>query len=762
MACLFWVQTPTGGLELMDADGKGKMETVSVTGQPFTKALRLTTLQTPDASYKVQAGAWSKVPIQQGDVLLFTFYVRAIKGQAETGEARTQVGLATGGPNWSSSVDEAIGIPREWKRIDIPFTARYDMPAGGAIIGFHMGFAPQIFELGGVSLQNFGKTVRLADLPRTANTYAGQEENAPWRKAARERIEKIRKGDLAITVVDSSGKPVPETKISVRMKRHAFRFGSAVASDTLLMPGATGNKYREMITTLYNATPIENHLKWPFWETAWARPDADKSVDWLNEQEIALPISGPLVWGGWTNLPDDMKAKQTDKAALIKRLNEHILAQTAAYKGKIREWEVINEPYEQNDIWKIIGYDKMADVFFEARKAAPQARLTINDYPALDGAATHDTHLNTYYKYIADLQTAKAPVQGIGFQCHFGSRVVPPERVLSGLDRFAKFGLPISITEFDMDTTDEDLQARYMRDFTTAVFSHPATDALIMWGFWEGKHWLPNAALYRQDWSIKPNGQAWLDLVKRDWWTNADGKTDIHGAYQTRGFYGQYEITATAPDGKTKTVWYSLAKSGHPLILRLDGIPAVPPHWLALQTQYEKESAARFAAGVPLFASNITTSLNVLADKSFGVTEVVPVTAQSFSQATRLSVLKVPTNSWEVQALAVTQDDIKKGDAIRLSFWIRTAPGSGNSEGKVNASFQTGAPNYAASHAELITVSSDWKHVEIPFVSLYDSPSGGAMLALHLGYKTQSVEIGDLSATNFGSKAGIKNLPDTR
>ena len=244
---------------------------------------------------------------------------------------------------------------------------------------------------------------------------------------------------------------------------------------------------------------------------------------------------------------------------------------------------MINEPYQQNDLWKIFGYEKMADIFRQARQADPTARLMINDYPRLDGAAVTDEHLNAYYGYVEGLLQAKAPVQGIGFQCHFGSSVVPPERVLTGLDRFAKLGLPISITEFDMETTDEDLQRRYLRDFMTAAFSHPAVDAIVMWGFWEGKHWLPTAALYRQDWSIKPNGQAWLDLVKRDWWTNADGVTDASGAYQVRGFNGTYEITVTAAGGHTKTIYQNLDPDIRAVTVRMDDQATTPPRWLVAQ-----------------------------------------------------------------------------------------------------------------------------------------------------------------------------------
>jgi GH35 family endo-1,4-beta-xylanase len=91
--------------------------------------------------------------------------------------------------------------------------------------------------------------------------------------------------------------------------------------------------------------------------------------------------------------------------------------------------------------------------------------------------------------------------------------VTPPEEVLKRLDRFATFRKPLIITEFDIDTNDEQTRAGYTRDFLTAVFSHPAATGFLMWGFWEGSHWKPKSAMYRRDWSEKPNLRAYRDLV---------------------------------------------------------------------------------------------------------------------------------------------------------------------------------------------------------------------------------------------------------
>jgi hypothetical protein len=87
----------------------------------------------------------------------------------------------------------------------------------------------------------------------------------------------------------------------------------------------------------------------------------------------------------------------------------------------------------------------------------------------------------------------------------------------------------------------------------TAIFSHPAVDSFIMWGFWEPRHWRPEAALFRPDWSVKPNGQAYLDLVFDEWWTDETLVTAADGTCAVRGFLGRYEVSAALGEREAST-----------------------------------------------------------------------------------------------------------------------------------------------------------------------------------------------------------------
>ncbi|HYP87796.1 MAG TPA: endo-1,4-beta-xylanase, partial [Polyangiaceae bacterium] len=178
-------------------------------------------------------------------------------------------------------------------------------------------------------------------------------------------------------------------------------------------------------------------------------------------------------------------------------------------------------------------------------------------------------HRDNYERVIKLLVDKGAPFDGIGMQGHFGSALTGPEDVLKLLDRYAKFGKQIWITEYDIDIDDEALAAQFTSDFYTTLFSHPAVGGIVMWGFWDGAHWHKNAPLYRQDWSLKPAGQAYRDLVLGKFRTSEGGPTDASGTFKRRAFLGSYEVTVTAA-GQSKTVPFVLRAGGPALSVSLD------------------------------------------------------------------------------------------------------------------------------------------------------------------------------------------------
>ena len=140
--------------------------------------------------------------------------------------------------------------------------AKNDAAPNEAQVLFRAGYDPQVIEIGGLQVLDFGPAVPLADLPCTPPTCRGREAEAPWRAAAAERIERLRKADLAIAVT-RGGQPGAGAEVRVKMTRHAFGFGSAVDAKTLLQSGPDGDRYRAVIVENVNKVVLENDLIWP-------------------------------------------------------------------------------------------------------------------------------------------------------------------------------------------------------------------------------------------------------------------------------------------------------------------------------------------------------------------------------------------------------------------------------------------------------------------------------------------------------------------
>jgi endo-1,4-beta-xylanase len=543
----------------------GVFKVVPVEGQPFAEALQVETTKTAPFPWNVRAQVATTGPVRKGDTLMAEFTARRVKSRQETGEALVWLVVERTERPFEKALERELSVGPEWTRIRIPFTADRDAEPGLLQLGLRVGYPAQAIEVGGVKLLNFGPDVSPDQLPKTNLWYDGHEPDAAWRKEAAARIEKIRKGDLRIVVTGEDGKPVAGAKVAVRMKRHSFGFGTAINSEWLVGgDGPDNRRYRETLLKYFNKAVFEDDIKWPKWiettpEGQRRRELVMKALDWMDEHKIT-PRGHVMVWPSWRYMPESIRAFENDPPKLRQAILDHIADQTSVLGKRLAEWDVINESYAHHQVMDILGRDEMVEWFKAAHRGAPDVKLFYNDYVMFSGDGPGSPS-QYFYETIKFFQENGAPIGGIGEQGHFGGSPPPPTRVLKVLDRFADLGLPIQITEFDIDTSDVEVQTAYTRDFLTAVFSHPAVSGVMCWGFWAGRHWKPRAAFWTKDWQLRPNGEVWVDLVTKQWWTDADLETGADGVAKVRGFLGDYEITATSGE-RTKTVPAALPSGG--------------------------------------------------------------------------------------------------------------------------------------------------------------------------------------------------------
>jgi endo-1,4-beta-xylanase len=521
----------------------GAVEIVGVSGQPFDEALRVITHSAPGREWNLQVIAPTAAAIEAGDVLLARFWLRCKKSM--TGEGFTTLVFELARPDYDKVAEFRVGAGNQWREVHVPFRAPRDYAPGEAQICFRAGFDRQTVDIGGIELINYGQSVEVSDLPRTSISYAGRDSNAPWRAEALERIERIRKGDLTVRVTDAQGAALAGAQVHIVQRRHAFGFGSAVTAEHLTADTPDAVRYRQIVEQYFNTAVFENDMKWPP-NYERINPRVDPALDWLLERGIRVRGHN-LIWPSWKWSPRPLREHENNPEELRRRTYARVTEAVSHYRGRIVHWDVVNEPYSERDLLEILGDEVMVEWFKLAKAADPECLMFLNDF-GIFGGTSRNEHREHFHQTIQFLRDNGAPIDGIGIQSHFGSILPSPMNLLEVLDRFSEFGLPIESTELSIDLDGRDVQADYMRDYLTAVFSHPGVNGIMLWGFWEGRHWRPGAALFERDWTLRPVGQAWIELVHGEWKTDEQLEADARGIAPARGFLGDYEVTVTMGD----------------------------------------------------------------------------------------------------------------------------------------------------------------------------------------------------------------------
>ncbi|HEY5809573.1 MAG TPA: endo-1,4-beta-xylanase [Povalibacter sp.] len=223
-----------------------------------------------------------------------------------------------------------------------------------------------------------------------------------------------------------------------------------------------------------------------------------------------------LVWGnqqpGWIeSLPPEEQ---------LEEIKEWMAAIAERYGDDISQIDVVNEPTHDppdntspgngpgggagnyikalggaNDLYGT-GWDWVIRSFELARQYFPHAKLILNDY-----SVTNEPDRTTTYLQIIKLLQDRGLIDGIGDQGHAFSNTGPVSTIQTNLDRLAVTGLPIYITEFDLDGNDDPVQlANYQRVFPV-FWEHPAVQGITLWGYTTA-HWRFGSG----DWLVYDNG----------------------------------------------------------------------------------------------------------------------------------------------------------------------------------------------------------------------------------------------------------------
>ncbi len=417
-------------------------------------------------------------------------------------------------------------------------------------------------------------------------------------------IEKYRKGNLTLHVVDKDGNAISGAQVKIKQRSHEFRFGANLFMLDELETEEKNRLYKEYFKSTFNMAtlpfywstcePQKNEKRYAKNSKKWyRRPPIDLCMEFCQENGIE-PREHALAYE--RQFPEWLWDKSVD---VVKRELEIRFAEMAKmYGDKIHTIEVTNEMLWPHNGGRTAFYNQNDYVewcFKLAEKYFPKNQLVINEYTEScwgDNCRATDR----YYSYIEANKLKGARIDAIGFQFHMfykkedeyekAQYLYHPRHLYDHMNLYSELADALQVTEITLpaysnEPEDEEIQAKLLEYLYTLWFSHPKMEQIIYWNLVDGYAYVESptpeeirrtqgnmtigenyyyGGLLRFDMSPKPAFVTLKNLIEKRWHTELDCSANSEGRVDYRGFYGDYDIEITV-DGKTVTRQISHLKS---------------------------------------------------------------------------------------------------------------------------------------------------------------------------------------------------------
>ncbi|XP_067664773.1 uncharacterized protein [Haliotis asinina] len=393
-------------------------------------------------------------------------------------------------------------------------------------------------------------------------------EDKNWKSEANRRIDQLRKNNVHFNVHVPSHVSTADLEIDVDLVKHGYPIGSQTTWEVMTQHP----QYAKLFYYMFNWATLSNY----YWE--WSppprhNPDYSKATAELNVlHQHGVPVRAHnIFWGADPKYtPDWVQALSPDqvKQAVDERI-QYIVKDT---KGKVQHWDVNNELVHGH--WfedKTGDPDYTKKIFAKVHQADPNVKLFLNDYSVVSaGTAT-----SAYLAQAKEFKAASVGLYGIGIQCHFGKDSAPdPTLIKKRLDQLATAGLPIWVTELDLWTHDENIRADWYETALRVLFSHPAVEGIILWGFWGPDHWRgPDAALVSgNNFQFNAAGKRYIDLLYKEWSTHVTHKVSSGTQFNVRGFHGDYRVVVKYHGNPVMQQTFTLGKQDKQVSIQITNV----------------------------------------------------------------------------------------------------------------------------------------------------------------------------------------------
>lgn len=289
--------------------------------------------------------------------------------------------------------------------------------------------------------------------------------------------------------------------------------------------------YRNVVLKEYNSITPENAGKIESLhpsENVFDFSDCDSIVDFAIKNNKRVHGT-TLIWHDFSGL-NWLKNFKGDSLAWEQMFKNHIQTIVNHYKGKVRSWDVVNEPFHADgtlrteegvkgdnpgSIWgRHLGKDYIARAFQYAHEADPEALLFLNDFDLQ--YAKFQKKIDAIVNLAKDFKKRGIPIHGLGMQMHIGISA-KNEEIESGMRQLAATGLLVHISEVSILVSDwrkdkklvftDELQKKQSDKYQFIAMAYKRAVppgqryGITLWGVGDANSWIMPAFNLR-DWPL--------------------------------------------------------------------------------------------------------------------------------------------------------------------------------------------------------------------------------------------------------------------
>ncbi|MEX3104075.1 MULTISPECIES: endo-1,4-beta-xylanase [unclassified Streptomyces] len=273
-----------------------------------------------------------------------------------------------------------------------------------------------------------------------------------------------------------------ESTLGAAAKQSGRYFGTAIASGRL-----GDSAYTTIANREFNMVTAENEMKIDATEPQRGQFNftaGDRVYNWAVQN--GKQVRGhTLAWHsqqpGWM--------QSLSGSTLRQAMINHINGVMGHYKGKIAQWDVVNEAFadgnsggRRDSNLQRTGNDWIEVAFRTARAADPAAKLCYNDYNT-DNWTWAKTQ--GVYNMVKDFKARGVPIDCVGFQSHFNNDSPYNSNYRTTLSSFAALGVDVAITELDIQGASASTYANVTND----CLAVPRCLGITVWGVRDTDSW---------------------------------------------------------------------------------------------------------------------------------------------------------------------------------------------------------------------------------------------------------------------------------